>query len=123
MKGKSSRVAQGCKEPKYEEAILSFPHLQRQSQFSAIICYFQKLLDRLTPFLPQLPLMQIDAHLAVNKLSSVSDTRAVISKLNNGKVGGDDYLFPDFIKCLPPSAVQELQMLLQYSETEKIPDE
>ncbi|MFH4975830.1 hypothetical protein AB6A40_002539 [Gnathostoma spinigerum] len=55
---------------------------------------------------------------------SVSKTTASISKLKNGKPAGDEDVFPDLVKCLPPSALQTLQKLLQlYWETKKIRDE
>ncbi|MFH4984755.1 hypothetical protein AB6A40_011464, partial [Gnathostoma spinigerum] len=86
--------------------------------------HFQKLLNRPHPSLPQLPVVQKGTYPAMTEPPGVSEIATSISKLKNGKAAGDDDVYPDLIECLPPSALQKLQNLLQqYWEIEKIPDE
>ncbi|MFH4979474.1 hypothetical protein AB6A40_006183 [Gnathostoma spinigerum] len=86
--------------------------------------HFQKLLNRPRPSLPQLPLVQKDTYPAMTEPPTLSEITTSISKLKRGKAAGDDDVYPDLIKFLPPSALQKLQKLLQQCwETQKIPDE
>ncbi|MFH4985124.1 hypothetical protein AB6A40_011833, partial [Gnathostoma spinigerum] len=86
--------------------------------------HFQKLLNRPHPTFPELPLMQKDTYPAMTEPRALPEITTSISKLKSGKAAGDDEVYPDLIRCLPPSALHKLQKLLQqYWETEKIPDE
>ncbi|MFH4982085.1 hypothetical protein AB6A40_008794 [Gnathostoma spinigerum] len=86
--------------------------------------HFQKLLNRPHPTFLELPLVQKDTYPAMIEPPTLSEITTSISKLKSGKAAGDDDFYPELIKCLPPSALQKLQKLLQqYWEAEKIPDE
>ncbi|MFH4977159.1 hypothetical protein AB6A40_003868 [Gnathostoma spinigerum] len=86
--------------------------------------HFQKLLNRAHPAFPELPLGQKDTYPAMTEPPTLSEIATSIWKLKSGKAAGDDDVYPDLIKCLPPSAPQKLQKLLQqYWETEKVSDE
>ncbi|MFH4982035.1 hypothetical protein AB6A40_008744 [Gnathostoma spinigerum] len=74
--------------------------------------HFQKLLNRPHPTFPELSLVQKDTYSAITEPPTLSEITTSISKLKSGKPAGGDDVYPDLIKCLPPSALQKLQKLL-----------
>lgn len=54
---------------------------------------------------------------------TIAEVTSAIKKLKNGKVRWDYGIFPDYVRCLPPSALEKLQRVIEETWiSENIPD-